>query len=68
MKVYELMAVLNKLPAGAEVLVHGLRTVPELKSGCHIDVNENKEDIYSVNGSVNDVDSDSEEMKVFLYF
>lgn len=68
MKVYELMDILNKLPAGAEVLVHGLRTVPELRSGCHVDVDENNEDVYSVNGSVDDIDSDSEEMKVFLYF
>lgn len=35
MKVYELIAELNKLPAGAEVIVHGLRTVPELRNGCH---------------------------------
>lgn len=68
MKVYELIAELNKLPAGAEVIVHGLRTVPELRSGCHVDVNKNNEDVFSVNGSVDDVDSDLEEMRVILYF
>ena len=68
MKVYELIAELIKLPAGAEVLVHGLRTVPELRSGYHVDVDENNEDVYSVNGSVDDVDSDLEEMQVILYF
>lgn len=68
MKVYELIAELNKLSAGAEVIVHGLRTVPELRNGCHVDLNENNEDVYSVNGSVDDVDSDLEEMQVFLYF
>ncbi len=68
MKVYELITELNKLPAGAEVIVHGLRTVPELKSGCLVDVDENNEDVYSVNGSVNDIDSNSEEMRVILYF
>lgn len=68
MRVFELMDILNKLPAGAEVLVHGIRTVPELRSGCLVDVNEDNEDVYSVNGSVNDIDSDSEEMRVILYF
>ena len=68
MKVYELIAELNKLPAGAEVIVNGLRTVPELRNGCHVDVDENNEDVYSVNGSVDDVDSDLEKMQVILYF
>lgn len=68
MRVFELMDILNKLPAGAEVFVHGIRTVPELRSGCLVDVNEDNEDVYSVNGSVDDIDSDSEEMRVILYF
>lgn len=66
MRVYELMNILNNLPAGAEVSAHSLRTVTELKNGFPVDVNENNEDIYSVTGEIDDIDSGN--MQVYLYF
>lgn len=68
MRVYELMNELNYLPAGAEVFVHGLRTVPDLRSGYIVDIDENKEEIYAIDGSVADIDSDTKTMQVYLYF
>lgn len=66
MKVYEIMNILDSLPSGADVSVHGLLTVPELRSGCHIDVDDNNEDVYAVDAQVCDIESNH--MKVILYF
>lgn len=58
MKVYELMKMLDEMPAGAEVLAGGSMTDKELHAGGVLD-EEDGEEIFSYLDTVVDVDQDS---------
>ena len=66
MKVYELMAILEKLPSGAEVICSGIKTVEELEESDSIGNDEYGNKEYSI--SENIVDVDLEGNHVYLQF
>lgn len=68
MKVYELIEKLMRLPAGAEVKAQGYMTVPELKSQTQVDIMDDQEIIYSVDGICNGIDLDSVKNIIYLCF
>lgn len=62
MRVYELMAILSKCSAGAEVEISTLRTVSELANSKTDDG-----EFYSVTGNINEV-ADDDNGTVYLNF
>lgn len=68
MKVFELMNILQDCPAGAEVEVHQLITIPELIEGGSDHSIEGK-DCYSYNRRVTDASDIPEDSsgKIYLY-
>lgn len=68
MKVYELIEKLMGLPAGAEVKAQGYMTVPELKSQTQVDIMDDQEIIYSVDGICDGIDLDSVKNIIYLCF
>jgi hypothetical protein len=68
MKVYELIEKLMRMPVGAEVKVQGYMTVPELKSGTQVDIMDDQEIIYSVDGICEGIDLDRVKNIIYLCF
>lgn len=66
MKVYELMARLEKLPSGAEVICSGIKTVEDLEKSDPIGNHEYGNKEYSISENIVDVDLESNH--VYLQF
>lgn len=66
MKVYELMARLEKLPSGAEIICSGIKTVEDIEESDPIGNDEYGNKEYSI--SENIVDVDLEGNHVYLQF
>ena len=64
MKVYELMNLLSKMDAGAEVTMCNLLTVEDVKSSGPADIDDGKQ-YYEVIRALKEVEQD--EFRVFLY-
>lgn len=66
MKVFELMAELSKMPAGADVEFSTILTIPELTSGGVADVDGDKV-YYELRAKIVEVEEAECADKVFLY-
>ena len=66
MKIYELMNILEQLPAGAEVMCSGLKTMDNLISGNPMGEDENGNIEYPITETIIDVDVEGK--RVFLQF
>ncbi|MBR5782888.1 MAG: hypothetical protein IKY33_01530 [Clostridia bacterium] len=60
MKVYELMDLLSRQPAGAEISVNTVMTSEELEEHEILEQTEAGENLYRVTGVIDDVDKASE--------
>lgn len=67
MKVYEVMAELAKMPAGAEVEFTMLMTLAEFAELPTDEADENGKDLYRVSGEIKDVEKISDK-RIALYY